>query len=304
MPRLLALAALFVSCSAYAGEFESIYGDDNRREVDDPLNSPLMQEAAQSVAVIVPRSKILSALPGDDPQIYRSLPSTSLGSKYTLCPTEPFVEQPAPGYCTAFLVGPDLMATAGHCLKSSTDCANTAFVFDFVAGAAPLVSERIRKDNVYYCRTLLAQTSDPYGADFAVFRLDRVAAGRRPLPLRSSGYIGCNTPVTVIGHPNGLPLKIASGGQVRRTIDADFFVVNSDTFTGSSGSPVLNDETGQVEGVLVRGDFDFTYTPNHCNILNRCPENGCRGEDVVRTELFRKWTLPNSDNRSRQDEEP
>lgn len=290
MAFLLALLlSAFAAPSARATETEAAYGEDDRREVDDPRNNDTMNEAARSVAIVVPRSKILAALPGDDPQIYRSLPTTTYQTKFNACPSEPFVTQPAPGYCTAFLVATDTMVTAGHCLKSGADCANAAFVFDFYAGDDLPHPERINKQNVYHCRGILAHARDAdSGVDFTVFRVDRPVERRHPLPLRRDGQIEWRAPVTVLGHPSGLPQKIAAGGSVRPGNTLAYFVVNSDTFSGSSGSPVLNDD-GIVEGVLVRGETDFTTTTRGCNVVRRCAEDGCRGEDVVRSDTFREW---------------
>ncbi len=290
MALLLALMlSAFAASSARATETEAIYGVDDRREVDDPRNADAMRDAARSVAIVVPRSKILAAVSGDDPQIYRSLPTTTFQTKFNACPSEAFVAQPAPGYCTSFLVGTDIMVTAGHCVKSGADCANSAFVFDFFAGTDIPRPERIRKQNVYHCRGILAHARDrDSGVDFTVLRVNRAVQGRRPLLLRREGQIEGRTPVTVLGHPSGLPQKIAAGGTVRPGNALAYFVVNSDTFSGSSGSPVLNDD-GIVEGVLVRGEADFVTTTQGCNVVRRCAENGCRGEDVVRSDTFREW---------------
>lgn len=288
LPLLALLIALTAGTAAGSDETEAIYGTDDRREVDDPLNQDVMNEAARSVAVVVPRSKILAPLEGDDPTVYRSLSRTTYQAKFNLCPSEPFLTQPAPGYCTAFLVGGDVMVTASHCLKSGADCANAAFVFDFYAGDAHPRPERIKKADVYFCRHFIARSEDrAAGTDFVVFRVDRRVSGRRPLPVRRQGQIEWHAPVTVIGHPNGLPAKIAAGGQVRTESTPGYFVVNSDTFTGSSGSPVLNDD-GVVEGVLVRGEEDFQATRT-CNVTRRCAEDACRGEDVVRSTTFQEW---------------
>lgn len=280
---MTAFLALLVAMAAPA-----VYGPDDRRDVADPANAPLMQEAARSVAVVVPRVRIRGAARGDDPEYYRSLPRTSYKTKFDLCPDERFGEQPAPGYCTAFFVGGDTMVTAGHCLKSGADCANAAFVFDFFGGPGHERPERIARRDVYYCRTIEARALDEEsGVDFAVFKLDRPVEDRAPLPVRRSGQIARNAPVTVIGHPNGLPLKITAGGRVRDNSQV-YFVVNSDTFSGSSGSPVLSDD-GVVEGLVVRGETDFVATEAGCNAVRRCDDSGCRGEDVVRSATFREW---------------
>ena len=88
-------------------------------------------------------------------------------------------------------------------------------------------------------------------------------------------------PLVVIGHPAGLPLKVADGANVRSIgLSGQHFVANLDTYGGNSGSAVLNGVTGDVEGILVRGEMDFIYQ-NGCRVSNRCLNDSCRGEDVT-----------------------
>ncbi len=294
--RLLFLAGLcpaFNSTARAASvELEAIYGQDDRREVDDPRNDPKMRNASRAVAVIVPRSSVLGPRTGDGPD-WRYLAHTTLNERENLCPSEAFRDQPTPGYCTAFLVGPDLVATAGHCVRSSSDCSNIALVFEFVGGPNHPNRERVPASNVFTCRRLEVQSVDTAsGADFALIRLDRLAYGRTALGLRMIGSLGLGTEVTVIGHPSGLPAKITAGGTVRRADSTGFFVINSDTFSGNSGSPVLNDETALVEGIVVRGDDDYEDGPNHCRVAKHCDPGGCRGEDATRVEFFRRLVPP------------
>ena len=86
--------------------------------------------------------------------------------------------------------------------------------------------------------------------------------------------------LTVIGYPSGLPLKVASGGRVR-TVKSEYYVTNLDTYGGNSGSAVFNSTSGEVEGILVRGENDFV-SQNGCVVSNRCTFEGCRGEDVTK----------------------
>ena len=51
--------------------------------------------------------------------------------------------------------------------------------------------------------------------------------------------LSLDTPLVVIGHPSGLPTKIADGAWVRNNESEYYFVTNLDTFGGNSGSAVL-----------------------------------------------------------------
>src|SRR5690606_7248906 len=117
------------------------------------------------------------------------------------------------------------------------------------------------------------------GADYAVIELDRDVVGHTPLKIRRTGSVSVGDELVVIGHPAGLPVKVAGGANVRQ-LQQDYFVANLDTFGGNSGSAVFNLSTGEVEGILVRGEVDFV-TRNGCRISNTCADAGCRGEDVT-----------------------
>jgi V8-like Glu-specific endopeptidase len=78
-----------------------------------------------------------------------------------------------------------------------------------------------------------------------------------------------------------LPTKIDDGAQVRSNAPSGYFVATTDSYGGNSGSSVFNYDTGEVEGVLVRGEDDYVYR-NGCMVSNVCEESGCRGEDVTK----------------------
>src|SRR5690606_3208625 len=126
-------------------------------------------------------------------------------------------------------------------------------------------------------RSLNGATQD----DWALLQLDRKVTDRSPLTYRTSGKPNVQDPLVVIGHPTGVPTKIADGANVR-SLKGTYFVANLDTFGGNSGSAVFNAETGVVEGILVRGTTDYVYDREQkCQVSNVCTNSGCRGEDVT-----------------------
>ena len=77
--------------------------------------------------------------------------------------------------------------------------------------------------------------------------------------------------MTVIGYPNGLPAKVASGAVVldERGGCRDYFTLDSDTFDGNSGSGVF-DANGEVAGVFTRGADDYEYrSEEECFVVRR-----------------------------------
>ncbi|MBT5093490.1 MAG: trypsin-like serine protease, partial [Halobacteriovoraceae bacterium] len=260
-----------------------IYGDDNRVDVMDSTNSSF-RLLANSTAAQISSTKIASD---------GALPTDTIGVSMGLCSDQKFHKQINPARCSGFLVGPDLLVTAGHCVQNENDCANYQWAFGFYRGVTNLAS-----DQVYKCRKIISQKLDSRSkADYALIQLDRVVKDRAPLKFRSIGKIAENAPLVVIGHPSGLPTKITDGANVRDNKNEVFFSANLDTFGGNSGSAVFNTQTGTVEGILVRGETDYiSHTRpdgSTCRKVKVCSNSGCRGEDVTRITTV-EGLIPNA----------
>lgn len=249
-----------------------IYGKDDRLEIHD---SPDQRHGKWSSAVAV---QLSSSKIGPNGEII----SDTIQDTMSLCPTEEFSNQMNPGRCSGFLVGKNTLVTAGHCVEDQADCSNYKWAFGFKAGITSLDESQI-----YSCTKIISQQlSSSTQADFAVIELDRVVVNATPLTFRKEGNVSSGDPLTVMGHPSGLPMKVAAGAKVRSTTADWFFTANLDTFGGNSGSPVFNTDTGIVEGILVRGETDYTWSRdndgNSCRVVFQCEDDECRGEDVTR----------------------
>lgn len=257
----------------------AIYGTDDRKDLYQ-VTERALRRVADSVAALVSVSDLRRMASGR----YR-LSTTSYREDYQLCDTEPFADQPLGCSCTGFLVAPDVIATAGHCVRSTRGLKKIRFVFGFRMFDARRARTEFRVDDVYEGAELLAREEKSAGADWALVRLTRPVRGRAPLRVRSSGKIGDRRPVFVVGHPNGLPAKLAAGARVRDNRRSAFFLANLDTYGGNSGSPVLDERTRVVEGILVRGEDDFVKN-GHCYVSLVCPNAGCQGEAVTRSTVW------------------
>ncbi|MDD0853098.1 serine protease [Halobacteriovorax sp. GB3] len=250
---------------------EVVYGQDNRIDVDLHPNQKL-REYDRSVATQIEKKYIDANFFIDAPTIKES---------WNLCPSERFLAQMNPGNCTGFLVEEDLIATAGHCMTSLETCEDFYWAFDFKDSTTQFDSSQI-----YRCKEIEKQVLDHSTMlDYALVRLDRPVVDRKPLRVRTSGRVSSGTPLAVIGNPTGLPLKIADGAQVRDGNNDIYFKANLDTFGGNSGSPVINTDTGIVEGILVRGETDYRYVNKDglfCREVYTCADDGCDGEEVTR----------------------
>jgi hypothetical protein len=252
-----------------------IYGVDNRQDVYEVTNSKI-KKAADAVVALVKTADLTSDGHGG-----WTLATTSYKDEYQLCTTEAFASQPLGCFCSGFLVAPDVIATAGHCIKVPQDLVETRFVFGFRMLNSSTPRTTFGKDDVYEGKEIIGRKLTADQTDWALVRLARAVVGRAPVVYRSSGKIGAAQKLFVIGHPSGLPQKYAPGAQVRDNTPKAFFVANLDTYGGNSGSPVFNGTNQKVEGILVRGENDFV-NKGSCFVSLVCPSTGCRGEDVTR----------------------
>lgn len=262
-----------------------IYGVDGRLDLYQVSDDRLKQLAKSTVALV--SAEDLSNLPNGQ----MALKGESFQQRQDLCESEKFKEQPTTAFCSGSLVGPNLVMTAGHCIMTDSDCESVRFVFDYALQGPSALPTVTPLDKVYKCKSII-KTVKTSGADFALIELDRPVLDRPVLKIERSRAIAMNEEVLVIGHPVGLPTKVTTGGTVRANSHADFFVTNLDTYGGNSGSAVFNSKTGLIEGILVRGERDFTLNGN-CYVSFQCKDDQCRGEDVTRVSLL-KDLIPQS----------
>lgn len=274
-----------------------VYGEDERYDLHKLPNSipskrqTKLNQWSKSLAAMVSTDNMQQG----SYELFFTLEANTLKEEMNVCKEEKFAEQITAASCTGFLVAPDLIVTAGHCVDSKYACEMNAWVFGYQAEQVLSSSKApfIWKKDVYYCSEIVARhyksKSQKSGVDYALVRLDRVVSDREPLKIRSKGKIQEKATLVALGYPSGLPLKIADNGTIRENKNPEFFVANIDTFHGNSGSPVINWETGLVEGILVRGDSDYVFDDEkNCYKTHQCKQDECRGEDVVRTTIMRE----------------
>ena len=261
-----------------------IYGTDNRIDVYQETDAG-RKKLAGSVCALLSTSQLTPISGGG----WHISTSAYRYSGLPACAGEPFGDQPTAAFCTGFLVGSDIVATAGHCYDAS-DYSGVRFVFGFEMKDASTPTLDVADNQVYTGVELLGrQRNSSTGLDYSVIRLDRAvtAPGATVLTIRRTGTVPLATTVGVIGYPSGLPEKIAFGGttHVSDNTAAGYFVANLDTYGGNSGSPVFNAATGVVEGILVRGNADFVANGG-CFVSNKLPDNTVDAEQVSKATTF------------------
>ena len=232
------------------------------------------------------------------------------GSMDNLCPSEPFYYQPVGhGFiCSGVLVGDDIVLTAGHCIENDKACAEARFVFGFaVKDAGVETATTVPAGEVYSCKRIIKREfSNPVlnvaislvqrelqaEPDYALLQLNRKVLGHKPLAISRGLQPVKDEDVFVIGHPYGLPLKIAGNAKIRNADHANFFTTDLDAFHGNSGSPVFNAKTRLIEGIISRGETDLVKTSDGCMKANRLAQNSGYGVSVIKVSVFENYIPP------------
>lgn len=265
MKFLVCLVLLVGPVLASESSIKIVYGADDRIDVRDVTNAQLL-EVASSTAAMIPQWKLDTYNNPETPEFLRLM--LTLSGSTGVCPTERFADQPALASCSGFLVGDKTIVTAGHCVSEFAGCDGKVWVFDYNLDSSGTESVTIDPANVYNCAKVVRSVLNLKSKlDYAVVELDRVVEGRQPLKFRKRGKIKSKTPLIVIGHPSGVPTKIAGGAKVLRQ-KRNYFGADLDTFGGNSGSAVFNAKTLEVEGILVRGDEDYITSADGCRAVN------------------------------------
>ena len=295
--------AVVLPATALADSAKTVYGADNRL---DYYEAPADMKVLADSVVSLWKAKHVS-LSGDK----ASLAHVNFGEAMGLCPSERFREQPLGAFCSGSLVGEDLVMTAGHCVTDESACADTKFVFGYaVKQSGGKAATTLPAGEVYGCKkiikrdldkppsglfgtviSVLANITNRMGPDYALIQLDRKVEGHRPLPVNRGAEPGKGTPLFTIGHPVGLPLKVAGGAAVRNDSPKSYYITDLDAFGGNSGGPVFNARTKQIEGILVLGGQDFVKSPAGCTIAYTVDQDKGIGTGVTRMS-FMKSVIP------------
>lgn len=244
-----------------------IYGADDRQEVYQ-LGAGRAKLAASTVALVT-----------GDPDLAGkpiTLPlQPDLQTQYKLCDGQRFVKQPVPAFCSGALVAPDIILTAGHCVKvagsnEGVPLNKMLFVFGFDMLNTTQVRIGFAGKDVYAAKSLIKRVQSNT-ADYALIRLDRKVTGRPALKIAPNEPLAIGKGIFVIGHPSGLPTKLAAGAAISQ-VKATTFLSNLDTFAGNSGSPIFGGQSGAIIGVLDEGQKDYVKK-GQCNVVNTLPNN-------------------------------
>ena len=272
-------------------ENKSVYGKDNREDVltlkdkTDPV-SQAMWQSAQSTCLLTSRSRLQITTEGYTLQMERYQ-----NGIYPACENEKFAKQKVGGWCSGFMVGDDVVATAGHCCEpDDNEAAQIAFIFGFFAKGDDTPST-LKKEQVYFGTKVLGHALSDSG-DFAVIQLDRKVTFPQaaPLKVRKQDAPQVGQSVGMIGHPSGLPSKSAFDPEANKSaifeVTDVWLRTNLDAYAGNSGSAVFAADGRTVEGILVRGRGDFRIFEDTCCYSAVYGPDVDPGEVVTRASVF------------------
>lgn len=214
-----------------------------------------------------------------------------LGDYYKFCRGHDWEKQREWSRCSATLIAPNKILTAGHCIWDEQACSQSKIVFNFLNDSS---IEQIKQDSdlVYNCKKILLKKApksswDPSikltvdQNDYAVLELDRNVVGRDPVPLVRTKPLTAHEKVYAFGHPEGTPQKLTVGYNDEtskyNTAKSYFQVVGMQSAAGLSGGGVYNSKF-ELIGILVRGspafEFDRESRP-FCGAYQECTGESC-----------------------------
>jgi V8-like Glu-specific endopeptidase len=263
---------------AFSSGHAAIFGFDDRVAIFP--NSPLAPVARSTAISVLSANYIRNANGTID------LDTETLSD--LLCPDEKFAADSSLSYaCTGFLVAPDVLVTAGHCMvnvgesrkETGSYCAAFSWLFDYqtdVDGSAR--TKELNAQNLYGCKQIVYAIHEEHAPfrDFAVVQLDRQVPDRSPLKMNADDLVA-GAQISMIGYPLGTPAKFTGNARItlNRPTETNF-ITNLDAFEGNSGSPVFN-AAREVVGILVGGTpiESLRQDPlKACQRYNVCHDDG------------------------------
>jgi len=278
----VSLFFISIFCQAKEEPDWAIYDDDDRIEVTSKDVPQFIKELSGAVAGRIRKDDLYCS--GDSCSLY----SKNLQEKFGLCDDQPFNQQNAPYDCTGWLINGDTMVTAGHCVDNLETAKNFKWVFNW----NDQTPQKFSASQVRSISHVIKVKRDfETGVDYAVVKLNQAYFNpmNKYFEIRHFGEISVYDDISILGHPLGLPMKWAAGAKVSLTKSNELFMATLDSFSGNSGSPVINMVTQKVEGILVRGESDFYYDrENGCRKHSYYLSRDKRGEQVVRIKLIKE----------------
>jgi hypothetical protein len=256
-----------------------VYGRDNRQSILN-VKDEQIKRLSRSVGVMISKERFIS---GDLKHFL--FEAYDLKKTIKLCEKERFSQEYSLGDCSGFLINSTHLLTAGHCVVSQDDCENKYWYFNHTT---PLQDNlKIESSKLYSCKRLI-ETYNDGAKDYSLIQLDR-DTGLPGLKVNSQYAYTKGRKVFSLGYPLGFSLKYAPQAMIFSEL-TNFFISNLDVYHGNSGSPIFDQESLEVIGLLSSGSRDFkTNERKGCVETLQCRKKlgggeqfDCEGEMILK----------------------
>jgi V8-like Glu-specific endopeptidase len=165
------------------------------------------------------------------------------------------------GVGTGFMVGPSLLMTNNHIIRTAEQAARGEFTFNYQLDSEgnleKTTTATAKKGGLFHTRASL---------DYTVVELDGVPPSAHPLLLRAV-QVNRDERVAIIQHAGGHLKKISMQNNFVAYADPRLVQYTTSTMPGSSGSPVFNDDFHVIAihhggGLLREPDTNRRYLRN------------------------------------------
>lgn len=290
----------FVSLKKVNEAIFTIYGNDNRVDIEDTYNAKAVKNS-KGVGILVHHkdfrynySKMVNFKKLNDSStqsksfLYKInnnyiLDTKKFKDRVNLCDSVRFREQPTlSDICTVFAISDKYLITAAHCVNNK-NIKNLRVAFGYSKRKNKFITSLKRKD-IYSVKIV---NKGDLKNDYAILKLKRsrsMLPKERQLPVNSTSQNFNNEKVYIIGHPYGLPLKF-SDDALLENIPGNYYNAKIDAHSGNSGSPIFN-SNNEVIGILSKGGSIIFRRSGHCKNMYVCEENKCEGEKIYKLFLI------------------
>ncbi|MBN20907.1 MAG: hypothetical protein CL678_06410 [Bdellovibrionaceae bacterium] len=261
-----------------------IFGEDSRIDAFE-IQSSFWREKSKAV-VAIRKKGVFNRNPHLQSLSIKHALKT-LKEEKNLCSGESFEFQYSLSECSGVLVAPDLVLTAGHCVKDHPCNGKGIEVYtDFEISDPHSSLQKLHRDQSHACirkihteYPLLNGTNYMGGQDIALIQISPPIKDRNPVSIDYVGSFEPQASVRAMGFPSGIPLKQSRGFFKGISAPNQMIWTDVDTVKGSSGSPLFKESDGNLIGIITLSDQKKAYQKkkySKCSRLIDCEKENCK----------------------------